>query len=84
MKKPDATRYSLSCRDAGERCSLNLAGPYDTVLAEGAAHWRRAHGARGPEAEVRAAVAELMRQETGFSLWPLDEPAAAGRPDWPF
>ena len=84
MKKPDMTQFTLRCADAGEDCSLVLAGPYDTVLAEGAAHWRRAHGARGAEAEIRAAVSEMMRHETSLSLWPPDQAAAVGRPDWPF
>jgi hypothetical protein len=56
-------RWCLRCVDAGVDCTLSLAGEYDEVLDEGVAHWRRVHHARGEDAEVRGAVAELMRRQ---------------------
>lgn len=84
----DFGRWCLRCSDAGETCSLSMGGLYEEVLDEGVAHWRRAHGAHGDEAEVREAVAEMMRRQDTESLWPPemggDGRRAAGEPDWPF
>lgn len=80
-------RWCLRCEDAGVACTLSMAGEFDAVLDEGAAHWRRVHGARGEDAEVREAVAELMRrQDIDFLGGPEPEGDGSrrGRPDWPF
>jgi hypothetical protein len=82
-------RFRLQCDDAGEACSLAISGTYDDVVDEGAAHWRRVHGARGEESEVREAVAALMREEEIDWLWPAEMRREGERPleprsDWPF
>lgn len=82
-------RYRLQCEDSGERCSLVFSGEYEETLAEVAAHWRRAHGAHGDEADVREAAAALMREEEIGWLWPAEmrapyERAPEPKPDWPF
>lgn len=84
MRTTDTRTFTLRCADSGEDCSLVLTGRHERVLAEGVAHWRRSHGARGSDAEVRAAVGEIMRQESADWLWPADPAAATGRPDWPY
>lgn len=80
-------RWCLRCEDAGVACTLSMAGEYGEVLDEGVAHWRRVHGARGDDAEVRGCVAELMRrQDIDFLRVPEAdaESARRGRADWPF